>query len=271
MQRIPPLRATTRSWTTLNAQTRASSTLARRGGSSRLRLLQIVRRAEHSVEPKVLGLDIDNTKLQACNADGKVNCAKADLRSLFKKCERPLVEGVQMVDILEHINMPVPAGRVAAIPLARRRTFNGDTFDTARHGVAMQLWKASCAAASRFCVMEGPSFDGEHALRALGFMRYYEAWRGHTCHFNSTSLMHAMTSSDRPHRPGASLVMLYERIPSTSSDRVLRQPPAESDRHCSGSKELGCDRHPARQPEKPQSRGCFTPRCASPKTGQHST
>ena len=55
--------------------------------------------------------------------------------------------------------------------------------------------------------MEGPSFDGEHALRALGFMRYYEAWSGHTCHFNSTSLVSAMSSGEQPRRPGASLAM----------------------------------------------------------------
>jgi hypothetical protein len=92
--------------------------------------------------------------------------------------------------------------------------------------------------------MEGPSFDGEHALRALGFMRYYEAWSGHTCHFNSTSLVSAMSSGEQSRRPGASLVMLYQRIPSTSSELILRQPPAEADRQCSaGSTELGCDRH----------------------------
>ena len=93
--------------------------------------------------------------------------------------------------------------------------------------------------------MEGPSFDGEHALRALGFMRYYEAWSGHTCHFNSTSLVSAMSSGEQPRRPGASLVMLYQRIPSTSSELILRQPPAEADRQCSASlfAELGCNRH----------------------------
>ena len=41
-----------------------------------------------------------------------------------------LVEGVQMVDILEHVN----AGHVAAIPPARQCTLSGNTFDTTRHG-----------------------------------------------------------------------------------------------------------------------------------------
>merc|ERR1719201_1861759 len=126
-----------------------------------------------------------------------------------------------MVDILEHINVPINAGRVAATPPPRQRTLSGESFDTARHAAAIHLWRASCTAATGFCFMEGPSYDGEQALRALGFMRYYEAWSGHTCHFNSTSLVKAISSGDQSHRPGASLVMLYRRIRSTSSEVVL--------------------------------------------------
>ena len=86
-------------------------------GGSRQRLPGYVRRAESSATPSaVLGLDISDKKLRACNADGKVNCAKADLQKIFKKGAAPVVEGAQMVDILEHINMPVPAARAAAIP-----------------------------------------------------------------------------------------------------------------------------------------------------------
>ena len=123
---------------------------ASRGGS-RQRLLSYVRRAESSATPSaVLGLDISDEKLRACNADGKVNCAKADLQEIFKKGAAPVVEGAQMVDILEHINVPVPAVRAAAIPPARRRILHAGSFDTARHAAAVHLWRASCTAATGF-------------------------------------------------------------------------------------------------------------------------
>ena len=141
-------------------------------GGSRQRLLGYVRRAESSATPSaVLGLDISDKKLRACNADGKVNCAKADLQKIFKKGAAPVVEGAQMVDILEHINMPVPAARAAAIPPARRRTLHGESFDTARHAAAVHLWRASCTAATGFCkplpIVGLPCARGSNNFRAL--------------------------------------------------------------------------------------------------------
>ena len=83
----------------------------------------------------------------------------------------PVVEGAQMVDILEHINMPVPAARAAAIPPARRRTLHGESFDTARHAAAVHLWRASCTAATGFCkplpIVGLPCARGSNNFRTL--------------------------------------------------------------------------------------------------------
>lgn len=200
----------------------------------------------------VLGLDISDEKLRMCNAQGKVLCAKADLIRLFARHNaQPVVNGVSMIDILEHINFP--AVDAAHVPPHRLRFAHGSSFDTASHSTAVRLWRASCAAAKHFCFMNGPSYDGEASLRALGFMRYYEAWSGHTCHLNSTSLVAAMTRSpgEGRIRPGTSLVMLMTRIPSSSSNEILRQPPALVDRSCNAKNktrfELGCDRGPNSQ------------------------
>lgn len=206
-------------------------------GGSRRMIEGLVRKAEPAAaaqEQLVLGLDIFDTKLRVCNANGKAMCAKADLRQLFAShTTRPVVDGISMVDILEHINLPV--ADTAQVPPHRLRMLHEESFDTASHTAAVKLWHASCAAAKRFCFMMGPSFDTEASLRELGFMRYYEAWSGHTCHLNSTSLTLAMTGSrgSGHSRPGASLVMLETRIPSSSSKMILRQPPAAVDQQCS--------------------------------------
>jgi len=218
-------------------------------GGSRRMIEGLVRKAEPAAaaqEQLVLGLDISDAKLRECNAGGKAMCAKADLRRLFaSNGARPVVDGISMVDILEHINLPV--ADAAHVPPHRLRELHGESFDTASHRAAVKLWHASCAAAKRFCFMMGPSFDAEASLRELGFMRYYEAWSGHTCHLNSTSLTLAMTSS-RDSRPGASLVMLETRMPSSSSKMILRQPPAEVDRQCLARNAtrfvLGCEQGP---------------------------
>ena len=225
-------------------------------GGSRRAIEHLVRKAElglgmrkaelqqwNSSKQRVLGFDISDSKLRACNADGEANCAKADLRQLFASHGvPPIVDGVSMMDILEHINLPV--ADAAHVPPHRLRVLHGESFDTALHTAAVKLWHASCAAARAFCFMSGPSFDAEASLRELGFMRYYEAWSGHVCHLNSTSLTLAMTDS----RPGASLVMLRTRIPSSSSKMILRQPPSEVDRQCSQRNAtrfvLGCERAP---------------------------
>lgn len=208
---------------------------------------------------QVLGLDVSDKKLRKCNAGGVVHCAKADLRQIFaKRGAAPLIDGVQMKDILEHINQPMVAGAESSIPPARKRTLGGQmydtathdlSFDTASHATAMKLWRAACAAAKRFCFMEGPGFDGEESLRALGYMRYYEAWSVHTCHLNSSSIVRAMTTGAHTHqRAGAQLVVLFDRITTSASPLILRQPPAVADRSCDLSNAtkaaVGCDRHP---------------------------
>ena len=225
-------------------------------GGSRRMIEGLVRKAEPAAaaqEQLVLGLDISDAKLRVCNAGGKAMCAKADLRRLFASHgARPVVDGISMVDILEHINLPV--ADAAHVPPHRLRQLHGESFDTASHTAAVELWDASCAAAKKFCFMMGPSFDAEASLRELGFMRYYEAWSAHTCHLNSTSLTLAMTGS-RDSRPGASLVMLETRMPSSSSKMILRQPPAEVDRQCSARNVtrfvLGCEQGPDSHSKKP--------------------
>ena len=229
-------------------------------GGSRNALERIVTSADPtgaaspgSSGPRVLGLDVADHKLRTCNAGGRVQCAKADLRQLFTDGAKPLVRGTQMKDILEHINTPV--ADASSVPAWRRRSLGTShdlTFDTASHAAAAQLFRASCAASKHFCYMEGPGYDNERSLRALGYMAYWQAWNGHTCHFNSTSLVAAMAgaSSRAARRPGASVVLLYQRITSTNDPNILRQPPNAADQNCSQanatSPALGCDRHNAR-------------------------
>ena len=104
----------------------------------------LVRKAEPAAaaqEQLVLGLDISDAKLRVCNAGGKAMCAKADLRWLFASHgARPVVDGILMVDILEHINLPVadahvPPHRLRASCMEREL----------RHGVA----RGGCQAVAR--------------------------------------------------------------------------------------------------------------------------
>ena len=194
----------------------------------------------------ILGLDVSDEKLAICNSDGAINCAKGDLRQVFNE-ERPsLVEGTQMIDILEHINKP--ASNALEVPAPRRRHVWGHDFDTANHTAAMDLFVAACQASRRFCFQEGPGYDKEDALRNLGFVRYYEYWTGHTCHINSTSMIKAISMVTRA-RKGAQLVFLYHRVSmKTYPTPLLKLSPDKGDHNCSDQNsarfEFGCDRHP---------------------------
>jgi len=215
-------------------------------GGSIQRLEHLVQSATKTDKKVVLGVDVSDKKVYKCNRNSskmRPRCVKADLRELFSSNRAhhgPIVKGTQMLDILEHIN------RRTAMqpPLWRRRgiTRNGTHFDTASHEVAIELWKATCAASTDFCYMQGPSFDNELKLRKQGFMLYWQAWNVHTAHVNSTSLLNAMLYDKRA---GTRIVLLLKRIDYSNHSNVLVTPPS-GQQSCDGgyaSKRLGCDRH----------------------------
>lgn len=46
-------------------------------------------------------------------------------------------------------------------------------------------WIESSAIFTLFSSLRGPVFDQAEVLSKAGFHRYYENWRGHTCHWNA--------------------------------------------------------------------------------------
>ena len=228
--------------------------------------------------PVAIGLDIMEAKLRICNGGRpfdpgvlkKVSqaaapgssvastklpplCVKADLRGLYSGSDArkgPLFDGLfagtQMIDILEHINRPLPPAAAAAVPPGRRREVWNATFDTADHAMALSVWTAACMASRLICVMEGPGFDGEEWLQAHGFAHYYARWSGHTSHVNSTSMVGAIKRLPRA-RKAAKLVMLAGPVPTAASNLILRLPPNPRKRACVAHEQgrfgLGCDRH----------------------------
>jgi len=245
-------------------------------GGSRLQLETIMRKAgvDNTVEscfPVTIGLDISDAKLRICNQgkpfelrllntsfnasgnDGIIAkvpplCVKADLGGLLGKGsahQKPLLDGTQMIDILEHINRPLPAAAQAAVPPTRVRHVLGQYFDTGDHGMAKSVWRAACAVSRLFCYMEGPSFDNLERLEASGFAPYWSRWSGHTAHVNSTSMVAALRRLPRAHK-AAKLVLLSRPISTSASNSIVRVPPAHA-RACRGSDlgrfALGCDRH----------------------------
>ena len=198
---------------------------------------------DSAMHPAVLGIDISDEKLRRCNAHSPLTprCVKADLRDLFPPNytgHSGIVRGTQMLDILEHINIRTSR----RVPAWRRRgsNLNGTRFDTASHSTAVELWSAACAASTDFCYMEGPSFDNEAQLRAMGFMMYWQAWTGHVAHLNSTSLLVPMLRSGRS---GTRVVLLLDSISYSNDTNVMATPPSPLQSCDGGSAEFGCDRH----------------------------
>ena len=205
-------------------------------GGSQHRLQQWLTRARVSdvanSHTRVLGLDISDSKLGACNANAsQVRCAKADLREIAgsKDFSEPIVRGVQMLHVLEHINQPVTTTAFALVPASRR---NWHRYDTSVTKSATELLVSASKLSKRFTYVEGPAFDGEAWLRERGLVRYFEAWHGHTCHLDTRGVMQAMREVSAQRHGTVHVVGLYGRVASSADPAILPLSKDPKDQQC---------------------------------------
>lgn len=220
---------------------------ASNGGSRRI-LQQLLTRARVSDDAnslkRVLGLDISDSKLTACNARAEqVRCAKADLREIAgsKDFSEPIVRGVQMIHVLEHINQPVTKTAFALVPASRR---NWRKYDTSVTDSAKELLVSASKLSKRFTYVEGPAFDGEAWLRERGLVRYFEAWHGHTCHLDTRAVMQAMRDVSAQRHGAVHVVGLFGRVASSADPAILPLSKDPKDQQCDLAKPgMWCDVH----------------------------
>jgi len=143
--------------------------------------------------PKVLGIDIDQHKVDICKKSGS-NCILGDVTKLDVNETSKKVHGTTAWHILEH--MP--------------------TCKTSE-----EIWQRSSMVANHFSSFHGPDFDNKELLNTKkgNFHRFFENWHGHPCHFNSTMLDHAIRTS--PRVAHSYLIVGIGRIVSSSSDWIL--------------------------------------------------
>lgn len=111
-----------------------------------------------------LGIDIDPKKVEkAQKLNYKVMCADATSVKLPRKCVKFCV----MSHFLEHL----------------------PTLEKAKEAITNAI-----NAAADFVFIQGPWFDSDEQLKALGFKFYWSDWHGHQLHFTSTMLGQILTS-----------------------------------------------------------------------------
>lgn len=176
---------------------------ASKGRGSSQFLTQALRK--HSFRNRIvanmtIGIDIDATKVDVCNKNGQT-CMQGNVLKLQVANDTLPPVGATMWHVLEH--MP--------------------TCDLAK-----TMWHKASSLVSGFSLFHGPAFDDSFVLQHEGFHRFYEDWSGHTCHWDSTMMVDAITTS--PQVATAYIVVLIKPFTSSSSNIVLPKG-AEFDSH----------------------------------------
>ncbi|MBL97332.1 MAG: hypothetical protein CMF52_05895 [Legionellales bacterium] len=193
--------------------------------------------------PISIGVDIDDSKIEQCNAHHgwPPRCVKADIRALSLN-QNNFVDGVTMIDVLEHINVPT----TSYVPPYRRRGVGAVVYDTADHRASLGVFKSACAAARDFCLMAGPAFEHERHLLECGFAPYFYRWVGHRSHVNSTSISDGMSDIDAPIK----VVILANQIQTAGDRRMVRLSSLDRLNGCQSKlftaqylMRRGCERH----------------------------
>ena len=128
---------------------------------------------------RIVGLDISRDKVEKCTSGGR-NCLEIDVNTLASEIHEPLVNGVTLFHVLEHINT-----------VAKGRRDDPSRLDAK---LASSVLVSAAKIAKDFVYFRGPNFDNQPALFAQNLIRYYEGWYGHSCHFNSTDLVRAFST-----------------------------------------------------------------------------
>ena len=137
---------------------------------------------------KTLGLDIDPAKVKKCINSGH-QCVGGDATRLSQN--KVKVKGTTMWHVLEHL----------------------PTCEMSR-----AIWKESSTISTLFSSFRGPVFDQAEVLNKAGFHRYYENWRGHTCHWNASMLADAINASDKT---VSHLIVFLQPIIDSGHEAVL--------------------------------------------------
>ena len=137
---------------------------------------------------KTLGLDIDPAKVKKCINSGH-ECIRGDATRLSQN--KIKVKGTTMWHVLEHL----------------------PTCEMSR-----AIWKESSAISTLFSSLRGPVFDQAEVLSKAGFHRYYENWRGHTCHWNASMLVDTINASEKTL---SHLVVFLQPILDSDHEAVL--------------------------------------------------
>lgn len=148
-----------------------------------------------AIRTRTLGID-KNPRKVAASLSNKVDCIQADIFELSEDvlnrvCGRPVV-GATMWHVLEH--MP-------------------------NCELASDIWHRVSNLVNGFSSFRGPCFDDKEIPLRYGLHRFYEDWFGHTCHFDSSMLVEAISSAEK--KAFASVVILSKPIFNSDSDVLL--------------------------------------------------
>ena len=185
---------------------------ASNGGSSNL-----VRALMRLVNPnlKLVGVDISPVKVDRCNAIEGLVCGLADITQLARSMTRPLVHGVSIFHVLEHINAN------SKHEIGEKRVDYSLQRDAS---LANDVFKSAGRITKNFVWFRGPNFDDPSSswssLRRAGLVRYYETWKGHTCFYNSSHLLSAMRSLAAV-RPARYFIISQHPILSSDADYLV--------------------------------------------------
>jgi len=187
------------------------------------------------VSGKVAGVDIDSKKVDDCKSSGQL-CVLADITK-YSGDNHPIVDGVTIFHVLEHVGTPLNNMDIRDLPLSRRRSSRGLFYDTERPSAAQKVWQAASLLPKSFIYFRGPSFDNERYLRSKKFVTYFQQWHGHTCHLNSSNLAEAMVSA---RSTTFQIIILLNRILNSSHSSILVR--SNPDPRCGD--DSACDLHP---------------------------
>jgi len=155
-----------------------------------------------------LGIDIDPKKVARMRSEG-FECIEADATAL--DLPENSVRFVVMSHFLEHL----------------------PSLDHVRRAIA-----SAAKVARDFLFIQGPFFDADDALEALGLKFYWSDWSGHTCHLTTTmltSILDDLGLSD--------VELMYAGVISDSDDPTIHPLASARNQH---------DYDPDLHPEKPQ-------------------
>jgi len=209
---------------------------SRLGGSTRW-----IRNYFNVSSERVLGLDIDEENVKICNRGGG-RCRKQDVSKLNIEATRPIVTGVTLFHVIEHIGTPLQrhpiplpwtwlvfrnASHIGPVkypryeltpPVGTQVASTESIFNTEVTTAATNVFLGSARLARSFLLFRGPCFDGEDALHEIGFVRSFAAWKLHTCHFNSS---HIVDSWLKLRRKGTMITYVHNPILNSDNERIF--------------------------------------------------